>query len=143
METNFKTSINGAKIITGSEGGWAPTTFVNQHSSQLQLHSKYFFLCPQISVVCQTSSKRHLLSTDRVSQTATVKLPRTRDHIVPSPGDRSTTQFTHPRLSDHGGYRKIQARARGTGSFTARTCLLEMSVVTPMKSHQHGCLNKT
>lgn len=53
------------KIISGSEGDWATTTFVNQHSSQLQFHSKYFFLCPQISVVCQTSSKTHLLSTDR------------------------------------------------------------------------------
>lgn len=57
--------VNGAKIITGSEGDWAATTFVNQHSSQLQLHSKYLFLCPQTSVVSQTSSKRHLLSTDR------------------------------------------------------------------------------
>lgn len=47
----------------------------------------------------------------RASQTTTVKLQRIRDHIVPSPGDRFTTQFMHPRLSDDGGERKVQEPA--------------------------------
>ena len=40
-------------------------------------------------------------------------------------------------------WRKGQRKSQRNGEFIVTFCLLEMSEVTLMKSHQHGCTNRT